>query len=1372
MAAPLFTPSRPQDAWGTIRGFVYQVDVTIARWLALRDDEALLLESGEDIDRVAEALASADDRLLEQIKVREGGVSLHNAFALDVLTKAVDHKQTNPGLVLRFRFTSTASVAREQGHPDPAQPPGIEVWERLRRGSPREKEDQELIQRLLGAVERPESVPETLWTNATAEFSDSGKLLALVRNFEWAMAAASPDDQSAQVLQALVRDGHAADEARAREVYEQLFEHVFRLLSHKGEKRLTRRALLAAAARPPAEDPAVTAFLHRVRERLASLGIRLSALDARVGRLEVQVATAFGLPQAAIAMGVPELDVEPPPLAAPVAPRTAVVAELIAIEAPWLAVVGDAGVGKSHLALMVAQAMGRKVIWVRLGQLSDAGAILVRTLSALSRAASLNPRAVVAAAGALITRENAVLVVDNLPSLAQDHPVGRVLATYLDLTAHRPLSLITSSVHPLPSVFASNTKRCVCRECPPFSDAEARELLEQYAGKAFLERSQKALAFLNAIAHGHPTLLKAMASYLRERDWKWDAAAFEGIFGGKYAESTHAETRAALAASISDNATRELLARLNLQAGEFGIEEIYAVASVSPEISRPVERARDVEGTWLQRVRTTRFRLSPLLLALPPDLPSQVAKDCRLSLARERMKRPLDQDSGASVVGLLTAGGAHDMAGLILTDLLLTLAHDVREIDPGLLLDLWSNAPLPPEMSSAVRILVRHAQVVAGQRYNKPARVAAREFDELIGHAGDDDQWAVASVETQRFMGSFEAEPERAADSLDRALAASTKASLPDGSRYPMPDPAPLVWVQVIHLATPRHLRAWLRLVAHLPAEARTWDDGDGGRAATACIMACDRVWLPEIQKSEADRRWGEVHEALDEVRSAARAIQFAYLEACAVRAKMTVLSEYNGRPEEAIALADASVSEHHDDKACVALIEEGLGRLHFYANAPAEALEHLRRALEHGASLGSLGPLTANYASRAAAKAEPGAAAELARTTVELATAEAPDPTGPSAIAVIQAKGELAIALWNAGDKRGCAQALLDAGEHLQANINDPRVTRKVGVGFFQVTVRLAGNLTERRLPEEHLRVPSPGFLFENPGGGRAVEWRSDFPVTLAFEMCQLAGYVDDETRARRWAGIALDCGDEGAEHGLSASLQLQLLSYLLLSERDDAMVTVATRLCGILRADRRATDESRMDLEEHPMLPMLAGVLPLALALGSMAVSERSKAQALSEECATVLSEAATDSTIGDILRDAGDLLSAPYKGGSYKDIGSPNDRPESVQDIAMLQGSLFEDFPLETACKVHLKVLSQAWKHLRGGTHRLVERFLDRFWTSAFHRRRFQFRNPREVERTINELTTQPLSVRSRRLLEAIADDLRIKMPPELRDWCRAA
>jgi hypothetical protein len=166
------------------------------------------------------------------------------------------------------------------------------------------------------------------------------------------------------------------------------------------------------------------------------------------------------------------------------------------------------------------------------------------------------------------------------------------------------------------------------------------------------------------------------------------------------------------------------------------------------------------------------------------------------------------------------------------------------------------------------------------------------------------------------------------------------------------------------------------------------------------------------------------------------------------------------------------------------------------------------------------------------------------------------------------------------------------------------------------------------------------------------------------------------------------------------------------------------------------------------------------------------RTAPKALSEECARVLSEAATDSAIGDILREAGELLSDPYQGGSYKDIGLPKDRPQSLVDVAMLQGSLFEDFPLEGACMVHLSTLREAWKHQRGGTHRLVERFLDRFWTSAFHRRRFQLRNPREVGRTLNELATQPLSVRSRRLLEAITDDFGITMPQEVRDWCRAS
>jgi hypothetical protein len=37
-----------RDAWPAIRGFVYQVDASILRWLELGVDEAIELECGED----------------------------------------------------------------------------------------------------------------------------------------------------------------------------------------------------------------------------------------------------------------------------------------------------------------------------------------------------------------------------------------------------------------------------------------------------------------------------------------------------------------------------------------------------------------------------------------------------------------------------------------------------------------------------------------------------------------------------------------------------------------------------------------------------------------------------------------------------------------------------------------------------------------------------------------------------------------------------------------------------------------------------------------------------------------------------------------------------------------------------------------------------------------------------------------------------------------------------------------------------------------------------------------------------------------------------------------------------------------------------
>ena len=71
-----FVPGRAQDAAPTVRGFVYQTDVTILRWLELADDESLELECGEDIDLVAQREGSTDEaerlRLLGLIELVGG----------------------------------------------------------------------------------------------------------------------------------------------------------------------------------------------------------------------------------------------------------------------------------------------------------------------------------------------------------------------------------------------------------------------------------------------------------------------------------------------------------------------------------------------------------------------------------------------------------------------------------------------------------------------------------------------------------------------------------------------------------------------------------------------------------------------------------------------------------------------------------------------------------------------------------------------------------------------------------------------------------------------------------------------------------------------------------------------------------------------------------------------------------------------------------------------------------------------------------------------------------------------------------------------------------------------------------------------------
>src|ERR1700686_4515640 len=114
MSTFLVDPSR--DATAVIRGFVYQAEVTIRRWVGLRENEYLELECGEDIDTIARGIESGEDeqRITEQVKSLASNVTLHSPAAMESVANFALHRERNPAVRLLFRFTTNASPGMEQ----------------------------------------------------------------------------------------------------------------------------------------------------------------------------------------------------------------------------------------------------------------------------------------------------------------------------------------------------------------------------------------------------------------------------------------------------------------------------------------------------------------------------------------------------------------------------------------------------------------------------------------------------------------------------------------------------------------------------------------------------------------------------------------------------------------------------------------------------------------------------------------------------------------------------------------------------------------------------------------------------------------------------------------------------------------------------------------------------------------------------------------------------------------------------------------------------------------------------------------------------------------------------------------------------------
>ena len=529
-----FQTVRDRDAWATIRGYVYQVDLTIERWLALNEGQVLELERGEDIDIVSQAIQTDSedvrDRLLNQVKSREKKLSLRSSEAVEAVACFVEHRRANAKLQLRFLYTTNADITCERPEVFESKTPALTVWMQLHRNElPPDNAASAAVslRDFLLLQPKPKGFNQGTWDQFRS-FLESAKdsaFIEVIKNLEWETGRQSPEAMQGRVISLLMDSGLASSTQRAHELYGRLFLYVFKTICQKGLKSLTRSLLEEQLAFPPLDSDGqamltgLQALVYDLQKVVESHGRQIQQNTNMIVELQRHALPASEISAVFEYSGfVPEI--QPPPIVKFASERSATIQGIQRQldNCTWLAVHGLSGIGKSQFALLLTRKIGRCDVWVRLSSEPDSAAscfgLLEQSLGVATRCPPFADRRAWYESICNQLGENALIVVDDVPRLVADQALSEGLVMLCQACRHTKAHLLTTSPHPLSKAIAERLEQgsLLALPSPSFTDDEAKDILAAYgASAAFLESST--VTFINSTCQQNPSLLAAVARY-------------------------------------------------------------------------------------------------------------------------------------------------------------------------------------------------------------------------------------------------------------------------------------------------------------------------------------------------------------------------------------------------------------------------------------------------------------------------------------------------------------------------------------------------------------------------------------------------------------------------------------------------------------------------------------------------------------------------------------------------------------------------------------------------------------------------------------------------------------------------------------------
>lgn len=902
MMAPPVTPlvlTRDRDAHAVIRGFVYQIDVTLERWLDLASDEVLLLEAGEDIDLVAGLFAGPDDapvRTLEAVKNLSGNITLRTSSAIEAIAAYIEHRANNPSAHLIFRFTTTAQATRER--PSPFQAPAIAVWEQVREGSVERAAALDGIRELLAGVVRPSGLAEATWTRFTEFWRNSTDeaLLDLILGFSWSLAEPGAELRETQVREKL--RGRLGDD----EAYPFFFLHVCRVLATDGEKRLVRTDLERLAQGWVRDDYLrVTKTVRPFLEVVRGLAAPVARVESKVDALREEVrATQAGLfDRGGLVLEMSgRLSIQRGPGALPpnLASRSALVRRLAGglAKVRWLALDGGAATGKSTLVDLIGHSDETLFPSVRL-----------RLRDASSAECTAMVRRVHDQLGTSRDGEIGSIILDDIPRIV----TGDLLHDALrDLLALKDLPrVLSTSAHRLPRSLREVLGEALLQEAPTWFVAEEVEEILRSLGAPPPFVAQAA-PLLVQHTQGHPSLCAAVADALLHASWREDALRDLTLDGTP--ELAEEVFERLLRSIEGDEACRELLSRAALAKGDLALAQLPLLAEVAPELRVRDDCVHRAMGTWLRREGSDRVSVSPLLkVRLAERLPPTVIQAVRVALGdallSERLVTPLEV---ARAISYFVE--AADWPRVSYT--LLRALSSVRSGEKG----PWVSHFYELAGRLVGRLEPNVATVVSAERLAFLDDMAVTAEDRRRVHNALSEPttpgWVLVYIGGVVGLARSEENFEtliRVSEGVARVVLGGTPIHDDPSFEAPALETSKLLafatWRAGTRVRTAGELRRWSAFMFGLPGEALELALSDEHAPVLATTVA-NSVWLHGHRERDAGSApdWQAIVAALDELAALSADSMSELLAGAAGRARTITVGDYMGARDEAIAWA------------------------------------------------------------------------------------------------------------------------------------------------------------------------------------------------------------------------------------------------------------------------------------------------------------------------------------------------------------------------------------------------------------------------------------------------------------------------------------